>query len=168
MRATTLIELLITLAVLTLALFFISPAIFTLPNNIKISQEADLFKSFIYQVQHKARQHKEKYALFLAKTEDKWCAIALKKAFNNTASCNCLNYHTCDLSQGYYLYQNQFNSRVETALFFPTVFLNIEGVSGRLESKCLNIQLANEKRIIQFDKYGAINVLEEAKRSGCN
>lgn len=168
MRATTLIESIITLTILTLALYFISPVIFQLQDSHKIHHEAELFKSFIYQIQTKSRQHKEKYALFISQNDNKWCAIAIKKSISNTESCNCLNYQSCNLSQDYYLHHNAFNSRVETLNIFPTIFLNIDGISGRLESKCLSLHLGSQKRIMQFDKYGAINVLENAKRSQCN
>lgn len=181
LRAFSLVEIMITLAIMVIASFFISPVIFKLQDRIKLQNEIENLQSFIYQVQTKARYYKQSYSLTISQNStstkgdrnneiNQWCIIAIKKPTANSKQiiCDCLNLKSCVINDAYFLYQNQFpNIVLKNKSLYPKSFISIDGVAGRLESKCLHISLNNESDILQFDPWGRVYVNPKNKRSTC-
>ena len=169
-RAFTLIDILITLTLLTISILFISPILFSLQDKWALESEIENLSSFIYQIQTKARFQKKNYSLTIAQNnnEKKWCIIAIQKESSKQVICNCLNIKSCVLKDEYHLYENQHKNIVlRNKSLFPKSFISIDGNAGRLESKCINISLNNTSEILQFDQWGRIYVSPKNKRSTC-
>ncbi|MDP8162684.1 Type II secretory pathway, pseudopilin PulG [Pasteurella skyensis] len=170
LKAITLIETLITLCILVISLYFLSPVIFKLQDNHKLNTEIALVKSFIYQVQTKARYHKKRYSLLLSQdvAKQKWCIIAIKKKTRRRVKCNCLNLSSCAKFDEYLLYKNNIDgSQLNTSLYYPKTFINIDGIAGTLESKCVNISVNQYSEILKFNQYGVVDVIPKNKISRC-
>ncbi|HDL5538506.1 TPA: Type II secretory pathway, pseudopilin PulG, partial [Mannheimia haemolytica] len=50
---------------------------------------------------------------------------------------------------------------------YPKSFINVDGVSGQLESKCIKLSLNKENEILQFEQLGRVYVAAKNKRSTC-
>ncbi|MDP8051193.1 type II secretion system protein [Pasteurella atlantica] len=169
-KAFTLIETLITLTILVIALYFLSPSIFKLQDKMKLESELTQLKSFVYQVQTKARYHKKRYSLLISQdlNRQKWCVIAIKKKSRRKVRCDCLNLSSCAKFKEYLLYNNSYpETQIKSSLLYPKSFINIDGVAATSESKCLNIAINQQSEILQFHQYGVINVIAKNKTSKC-
>lgn len=169
-KAITLIETLTTIAIMVIAIYFVSPVIFTLQDRIALNQEIENIQSFIYQIQTKARYSKRNYTLTLSQQNNRWCMIAVIKPINSTKQviCDCLNKQFCNLNEEYHLYTPiHQNILLRNNSLYPKSFINIDGVSGKLESKCINISLNQESDILQIEQLGRVYVAEKNKRSTC-
>ena len=69
-RAFTLIDILITLTLLTISILFISPILFSLQDKWALESEIENLSSFIYQIQTKARFQKKNYSLTIAQNNN--------------------------------------------------------------------------------------------------
>lgn len=170
LRSFTLIEILIAIAVLTIATFFISPVIFTLQDKFALNSEIKHIQSFIYQIQTKARYSQESYSISISQNinDKQWCIIAIKKETSEQIICDCLNINSCIIKNYAYLYKNKYpNIILKNKSLYPKSFISIDGAAGRLESKCINISRNKESEILQFDQWGRIYVMEKNKRSNC-
>lgn len=168
-NAFTLIETLLTIAILVIVIFVTFLALFHLQDEFKLNNETKLFESFIYQVQTKARLEKRRYSISLAQQDKNWCAIALQKNDTEEVSCNCLDIENCTSFDSFLLYKNHFQkSEIYSSRLYPETFINIDGIKGTLESKCLRISVAKKSKILQFYQYGLLNILSENNRSQCN
>lgn len=171
-RAFTLLESLITLVILVIAIYFISPVIFRLQDSVALHQEIENLRSFIYQVQTQARYQKSNYSLTLSQneTKQKWCLIAIQKEKNNDKQiiCDCLNLSSCPTTRPYFLYQNQHRQiTLKNKSLYPKPFINVDGVAATLESKCLQLSRNNLTEILQINQYGRVYVIPKNKRSTC-
>lgn len=169
-RAITLIETLTAIAVMVIAIYFISPVIFILQDRIALHREIENIQSFIYQIQTKSRYSNRNYTLTLSQNNNQWCMIAVIKPINSTKQiiCDCLNKQFCHLDEEYHLYTPSYpNILLKNKSLYPKSFINIDGVSGQLESKCINISLNQESEILQFTQLGRVYVAEKSKRSSC-
>lgn len=170
LKSFSLLEILITIAILVISLLFISPVIFRLQDSIALNSEIENIQSFIYQIQNKARFSKRNYTLTISQNNQtkKWCIIAVQKPSSKQLICDCLNINSCHLQTEYLLYQNQQQNIVlKNKSIYPKAFINIDGLAGRLESKCINISRNNESEIIQLDQWGRVYVSSKNKRSTC-
>lgn len=170
LKSFSLLEILITIAILAISLLFISPVVFYLQDTIAINSEIENIQSFIYQIQNKARFTKQNYTLTISQDNQnkKWCIIAVQKPNSKQVICDCLNINSCNLQTEYHLYQNQQqNIILKNKSLYPKAFINIDGLAGRLESKCINISLNKENEILQFDQWGRVYVSQKNKRSTC-
>lgn len=171
-KAFTLIEAMITMAVFIIAIYFISPVIFRLQDNIALQQEMENIQSFIYHIQTKARYQKRNYSLTISQNEqqNKWCFIAIQKEINNAKqiACDCLNLTACGLKQPHFVYQNHHSQIIlKNKSLYPKAFINIDGVAGSLESKCIQLSRNNFTEILQFNQAGRIYAIPKNKRSTC-
>lgn len=171
-KAISLIELLITLAVMVIAIYFISPAIFHLPDPIILNNEVEQIRSFFYQIQTKARFTKTNYSLSVSQKNNQWCIIAIEKAEENKEiTCNCLNLLSCTIPASYHLYKSKESIKHKVSLkskdLYPNSFINIDGITGKLESKCLGLRINKSQLVMQFNEYGVINVAQQDKRTEC-
>lgn len=169
-KAITLIEILTTITIMVIVIYFVSPSIYTLQDRIVLDNEIDNIRSFIYQIQAKSRYSKRNYTITLSQQNNHWCMIAVIKPINSSKQvvCDCLNKQFCDLNEEYHLYTPLYNNIVlKNKSLYPKSFINIDGVSGQLESKCINISLNNENDILQLTPLGRVYVAEKNKRSTC-
>ncbi|HDV7283543.1 Tfp pilus assembly protein FimT/FimU [Mannheimia glucosida] len=169
-KAITLIEILTTITIMVIAVYFISPVIFTLQDRIALNSEIENIQSFIHQIQTKARYTKRNYTLTLSQRNEQWCMIAIIKPINTTKQiiCDCLNKQFCDLGKEYHLYTPTHQHIVlKNKSLYPKSFINIDGVSGQLESKCIKLSLNKENEILQFEQLGRVYVAAKNKRSTC-
>ncbi|MEG9476594.1 type II secretion system protein [Mannheimia indoligenes] len=169
-KAITLIEMLTAIAIMVIAIYFISPIIFTFQDRISLNSEIENIQSFIYQIQTKARYSKRNYTLTISQRNNQWCIVAAIKPINNTKQiiCDCLNKKSCSSTEEYHIYNpsNQ-NIILKNKSLYPKSFINIDGVSGQLESKCINLSLNKESEILQFEQLGRVYVAAKNKRSTC-
>ncbi|WP_373778417.1 Tfp pilus assembly protein FimT/FimU [Glaesserella sp.] len=169
-RAVTLIELLVTLALVVISFYFISPVLFRIQEHILITHEIDQIKTFVYQVQSRARYSKKNYSFTISQQEQEknWCIIAIEKIDNRQIICDCLNISGCHIQTGYYLYQASNNQLLlKNNSLYPKAFIDIDGKSARLSPKCLEISSNSVREILQFDQNGVVNVVQDGKRSSC-
>lgn len=167
--AFSLIETLIALSILVFAIYFISPVYFKINDLFAIRHEIEQVKSFIYQIQSKARYTKQNYTLTVSQNENdgKWCIVALKKNSSKQVVCNCLNIISCPIEE-YLVYYNHFNRvKLVNNSLYPKAFINIDGISGRLESKCIRFEIDKQNDILQLEQNGLIYVMPKNKRSSC-
>lgn len=163
---------LITLAILVIATHFISPILFQMYDRIALNNEIANLQSFIYQIQTKARYQQKNYTLTISQNNKtgNWCLIALSKqaGSKNEVICDCLNIKHCPANNEFLLYHNQYrNIQLSNKSLYPNSFINIDGMAGRLESKCLYLRLNQENEILQLDQWGRIYVIPKTKRSNC-
>lgn len=169
-KAITLIETLTAILIMVIATYFISPVIFTLQDKIALQREIENIQSFIYQIQTKARYSNRNYTLTISQRNNQWCMIAVIKPINSSKQviCDCLNKSFCALEEEYHLYTPSYPQTVlKNKSLYPKSFINIDGVSGQLESKCINISLNKESDVLQFTQLGRVYVAEKNKRSSC-
>ncbi|WGE33845.1 type II secretion system GspH family protein [Actinobacillus genomosp. 1] len=171
-KAFTLIESLITLSILIISFYLISPVIFQLQDNIALNNEIENIQSFIYQIQAKARYQKQSYTLTASQNlqTSNWCLIAIQKQTGSSQEivCDCLNVQQCHLTRHFLLYRNTHQHIVlKNQSLYPKSLINIDGTAGRLESKCLALSLNQASKILQFDQWGRIYVIPKDKRSRC-
>ncbi len=170
LKAVTLIEVLITIVLLVIVIHFVSPAIGKLQDSVKLKSELTQFRDFIYQVQEKARYSKKSYTLSLSQDlkNNRWCVIALKKKGRRRVKCNCLELSSCSSFKEYTLYQNHIkDSQIRTPLVYPKRFIDINGMTAKLESQCLKIKVNKQEAILQFKPYGIIDVISKNKKTKC-
>lgn len=169
-KAITLIEMLTAIAIMVIAIYFISPIIFTFQDRISLNSEIENIQSFIYQVQTKARYSKRNYTLTISQRNNHWCIVAAIKPINNTKQiiCDCLNKKSCSSTEEYHIYNpNNRNIILKNKSLYPNAFINIDGVSGQLESKCIKLDLNKESDILQLEQLGRVYVAAKNKRSTC-
>lgn len=167
-RATTVIELLVTLSIMLIAVYFISPIWFGLQDRILVENEVENLKSFLYQIQDKARYHNQNYALTLAQENSNWCIIAIAKKDEKSTACNCLNLKSCLLTENHYLlYRNIMDVSVYNRRFYPSIFTHFDGKSGNQSTICLNISKGKHQSVLQIQRNGVINVLDVKSRTQC-
>lgn len=171
-KAFTLIESLITLSILIISFYLISPVIFQLQDSLTLENEIENLQSFIYQIQVKARYQKQSYTLTASQNlqTNKWCLIAVRKRQDSTREiiCDCLHIEQCRLNRHSFLYRNIYpNIILKNHSLYPKSLLNIDGTAGRLESKCLALSLNRTSKILQFDQWGRVYVVQKDKRSHC-
>ncbi|AIZ79807.1 type II secretion system GspH family protein [Actinobacillus equuli subsp. equuli] len=171
-KAFTLIEILITFTILVISIYFISPITFHINDLIALNSEIESLQSFLYQLQTKSRYEKSNYTLTISQNnqEKSWCVIAIKKSNNNKKQiiCNCLNVKQCNIADEYQLHFNHHKGTViKNKSLYPESFINIDGIAGRLESKCIHLSLNKADEILQLDQWGRIYVIPKHKRSHC-
>lgn len=169
-KAVTLIELLITLVVMVISIYFLSPIIFQLSAPIVLNNEIDQIKSFIYHIQTQARYQKRSYSITIRQNSanHQWCMIAIEKKSSKETACDCLNLKSCRLTSAYSLYHTYLNQiKLKSNRLYPNVFMNIDGVAGRLETTCLGLAYRNVQQIVQFETNGLINIAQPHKRTQC-
>lgn len=169
-KAITLIEMLTAMAIIVISIYFISPIIFTFQDRIALNSEIENIQSFIYQIQTKARYSKRNYTLTISQQNNRWCMVAVIKPVNSNKKiiCNCLMKNSCNQNEEYHLYKPTHQSIVlKNKSLYPKSFINIDGVSGQLESKCIHLNLNKESDILQFDQLGRVYVAAKNKRSTC-
>ncbi|MFA9488926.1 MULTISPECIES: Tfp pilus assembly protein FimT/FimU [unclassified Mannheimia] len=169
-KAITLIEMLTAMAIMVIVIYFISPVIFTFQDRIALNSEIENIQSFIYQIQTKARYSKRNYTLTISQRNNQWCMVAVIKPRNSSKQviCDCLIKNSCASNEEHHLYRsNNQNIILRNKSLYPKSFINIDGVSGQLESKCINISLNNENDILQFEQLGRVYVAAKNKRSTC-
>lgn len=167
-RAFSLIESITTLTILVIAFYFISPTLFQFSDKIKLNNEIEQIKSFVYQIQTQARYTKQRYSLSISQpTSKSFCFIAVKKESSKQIACDCFNLSTCSSKEYQTYYSQNSNVILKNKSLYPNVFMNIDGISAKLESKCINVRLNDESDILQFDQNGVIYVMPKAKRSSC-
>ncbi|OOR98327.1 Type II secretory pathway, pseudopilin PulG [Haemophilus paracuniculus] len=167
-RAFSLIESITTLTLFVIAFYFISPSLFQFSDKIKLNNEIEQIKSFVYQIQSQARYTKQNYSLSISQpVSQKFCLIAVKKESSKQIPCDCFNLSSCTAKEYQTYYSQNSNVILRNRSLYPRVFMNIDGVSAKLESKCINMRLNDESEILQFDQNGVIYVMPKAKRSSC-
>lgn len=169
-RAITLIEILTTFVVMAISLYFLLPVIFHLPDPVLLNNEIDRVKSFLYQVQTKARYQQQRYSITVKQPQGnkQWCMIAIAKKNSKQTACDCSNINSCNITGEYYLYTSQLKSiKLISNSLYPKVFMNIDGVAGRLETVCLGLSYHHSQQVLQFDSNGIINVAQQNKRTKC-
>lgn len=167
-RAVTVIELLITLAITVIAGFYFSPTLFRLHDQFVVAQEVENVKSFLYGIQDKARFQNQNYALTIAQNEQGWCIVALAKKRGKQTACNCLTLASCDLNDAEYrLYRNQNAVSIYNKKLFPSILTYVDGKSGNQSSLCLGISKGQSQAILQIQRNGVINVIDQKARSQC-
>lgn len=169
-RAVALIELLITLVIIIISIYFISPILFRIQIPILLNNEIDQIKTFIYKIQTQARYKKQRYSLTISqnKTTYDWCIIAIEKHSSKEIICDCLNITNCKLDSSYYIYKSKLkNLELKSKNIYPNSFMNIYGNAGRLETVCLGLKYNQYQKVIQFDANGIINVAQDNKRTKC-
>ncbi|WP_301099771.1 Type II secretory pathway, pseudopilin PulG [Otariodibacter sp.] len=168
-RAFTLIELLTVLSITFISIYFLSPIIYRLQDQIILSSEIENIRSFFYQIQSKARYTKQNYSVSIKQNQHDFCIIAIQKTDRKFNKCNCFSINSCNIQSEYFIYHNiSDNIALKSNGIYPKPFLSIDGKSGKLESKCLGIQKNNNDKILQFDQNGLINVIQKKKRSQCS
>lgn len=169
-RAITFIELLITLSVMVIAIYFISPIIFHLPDPIILNNEVDNLRSFIYRVQSQARFQKNNYAIFANQQNatSQWCLIAIAKNNEKLPPCNCFDLPSCQLKSGYFLYTPLSQKiQLKSNNLYPNTLLDISGKSATLSDKCLGLSVNKSSSILQFKPLGVIYVAQNNQRTRC-
>lgn len=166
-RAITVIELLITLSITVIALYFISPIIFSLQDHILVQREMDNIKAFFYKIQSQARYQQQNYAISIAQNNTRWCIIAVAKNSEKQTACNCLNLSSCQIKNHYDVYYNHFNVSLYNKNFYPKIFTHFDGISGNQSTICLNVSSGNEQAILQIQRNGVMNVITGKTRSRC-
>lgn len=171
-RAFTLIEILITLTILVISLYFISPAVFYVHDRIALNDEIENVRSFIYQIQTLSRYKKQNYSLTVSQDEhrEKWCIVAVKKERGNKGQliCDCLNLQSCQGDNEKISYFNMHKKiKIRNKSLYPNSFINIDGLSGRLEAKCIHFEINGESEILQLEQTGRVYVMPKNKRSQC-
>lgn len=169
LRAVTTLELLITLAISIIAIYFISPVWFQLQDRIMIENEVENVKSFLYQIQDNSRYKNQNYALTIAKNNQNWCIIAVAKTQEKSTACDCLNLKSCDLNKTeYQLYRNIHQVDIYNRNLYPKILTHFDGKSGNQSTICLNIFKEKNQAILQIQRNGVINVLiDQRARSQC-
>lgn len=167
-RAFNLIESITTLTIFVIAFYFISPSLFQNSDKIKLNNEIEQIKSFIYHIQSQARYTKQRYSLSISQaTSQKFCFIAVKKESSKQIACDCFNLSTCMAKEYQTYYSQSSNIILRNKNLYPKVFMNIDGISAKLESKCINMRLNKESEILKFDQNGAVYVIQKSKRTQC-
>lgn len=169
-RAITLIETLITLALIVISIYFISPVVFRVHDSYLVENELDHITSFIYQIQSRARYTKTAYSINLVenRAEKRWCMVAIQKQRSQRELCNCFQLSACPRQAVYQLYSIQSEKvEMKTNKQFPQYTLDIDGLSGGMEEGCLKLRNRDYEQILQFDPRGVINVAQPNARTEC-
>ncbi|MGQ8821320.1 Type II secretory pathway, pseudopilin PulG [Bibersteinia trehalosi] len=168
-RAITLLETLITLAIIVIASYFISPVLFSFQDQLLVENEIENVKSFLYQLQDKARYQNRNYALNIAQNSQHWCIIAIAKNSGKSTACDCLNLKSCQLlGLDYHLYKNHNNVSIYNKNTYPKILTYFDGRSGNQSTICLSISKGKNQAILQIQRNGVINVILDTKsRSQC-
>lgn len=169
LRAVTVIELLVTLTINIIAIYFISPVWFQLQERIMVESEVENVKSFLYQIQDQSRYTNQNYAVTVARNNQDWCIIAFAKNQEKTTACNCLNLTSCDIKNTeYHLYKNTHQVDIYNRNLYPKVLTHFDSKSGNQSTICLNISKGDNQTILQIQRNGVINVISDQKsRSQC-
>ncbi|MDH2997734.1 hypothetical protein A1D22_08425 [Pasteurellaceae bacterium LFhippo2] len=167
LNAFSLIESLVTLLVVVIALYFISPVIFKLHSQMSLDNEIEQIKNFVYHIQTKARYQQKNFSLSINQSRDRWCMVAVENEDEKQIACDCLNLTSCVIPKSYLLYQSPTRLKLISNSLYPNVFSNIYGVSGQLSNKCLGLEMDNLNEYIQFDPRGVIYVAQKGKRTTC-
>lgn len=169
-KAITLIEMLTAIAIMVIAIYFISPILFIFQDRVALNSEIENIQSFIYQIQTKARYSKRNYTLTISQRNNRWCIVAAIKPINNTKQviCDFLTKNSCSSVEEYHIYHpNNRNIMLINKSLYPNAFINIDGASGQLESKCIKLHLNKESDILQLEQLGRVYVAAKNKRSTC-
>lgn len=169
-RAVSLIETLITLTLIVISVYFISPIFFRFHDSYLVNSEAEQIKSFIYQIQAKARYTKTAYSINFVENSgnNRWCMVAIQKLESGREICNCFQPKSCRNQANYSIYPNQFPTvSMKTNKRYPQYTLDIDGVSAGMEEGCLKLIRNSYSQILQFDPRGMINVAQPNARTEC-
>lgn len=166
-RAMTFIESVITLTLMVIAFYFLSPVLFHIHSYRVLENEISQLKSFLYRVQSQARFRQQNYQLSMAEHQGRWCIIAVVKKTQKQTACHCGYLASCALQDGYVIHRSLPNIVLNARRIYPSVLANLDGKSGEISATCLNVAVENHRMIIQIQRNGVINVLPQNARSQC-
>lgn len=150
-KSFTLIEILITISILVISLYFSTPILLRLSDAFLLDNETKQIQSFFYKLNTQARTLQQNMTVFINQKQDQYCIAVTTKDL-----CDCFEADLCQ-KQFIDLYiSNKGNFVLNSKDLYPKAFLQINGNRARYQEKCLGIGLNDKKKIIYFRANGII------------
>lgn len=168
-KGVTLLELLIGLAILSLALSFAAP-LWQRDNPQQIlAKEQHRLYLFLRQIQGRAENSSQIW-LILAKRDvvnQSWCITAQVKS---DTRCDCFNPKQCPKALSAHFYQPYFAGKtmLESPKWYPIEVARFNGVRNTIDSNCFVLQAENYRTLFSFFNVGSLKLKTNQSASACN
>lgn len=168
-KGVTLVELLIGLAIISLALAFAVPLWQTDSPKSILAKEQHRLYLFLRQIQARAENSSEVWSLFVNRNlaTQQWCLTAQVK---NDQACDCLNPTHCPKEVYAHFYYPYFPEKtmIQSPYLYPKEITKFYGIRNTSVTRCFVLQAENERTLFSFFNVGSIRLKTDQAASACN
>lgn len=158
-KGMTLVELLIGLAIISIALNFAVPLWKTDSPKTILAKEQHRLYLFLRQIQARAENSSEVWFLLINRNlaTQQWCLTAQVK---NNQTCDCLNPINCPKEVYAHFYYPYFPNKtmIQSHHIYPKEITRFDGIRNTIVTRCFILQAENERTLFLFFNVGSIRV----------
>ncbi|BFU59562.1 MULTISPECIES: type II secretion system protein [Rodentibacter] len=167
-KGATLIELLIALAIISIALSFILPLWQRDDDKMILAKEQRRLYLFLRQIQARAENSSEIWFILANRNPatQQWCMTAQVK---NDKLCDCLHSTNCPKEVYAHFYYPYFAEKtmIVSPKIYPVEVARFNGIRNTIDSNCFLLQAGEERTLFSFFNVGSLKLKPNQSASAC-
>lgn len=167
-KGATLLELLIGLAIISIALSFVVPLWQTDNPKTILAKEQHRLYLFLRQIQSRAENSAEIWFILANRNlaTKQWCMTAQVKS---DKLCDCFHPNNCPKEVYAHFYYPYFaeHTMIASPKFYPTEVARFNGVRNTIDSNCFLLQAGEERTLFSFFNVGSLKLKPNQSASAC-
>ncbi|QPB42789.1 type II secretion system protein [Rodentibacter haemolyticus] len=167
-KGATLIELLISLAIISIALSITAPLWQRDDNKMILAKEQHRLYLFLRQIQARAESSSEIWFILANRNPatQQWCMTAQVK---NDKLCDCLQPTNCPKEVYAHFYYPYFTEKtmIVSPKIYPIEVARFNGVRNTIDSNCFLLQAGEERTLFSFFNVGSLKLKPNQSASAC-
>lgn len=167
-KGATLLELLIGLAIISIALYFSMPLWQTENSKNILAKEQHRLYLFLRQIQGRAENSSEIWFILANRNmaTQEWCITAQVKS---DKLCDCLHPTNCPKEVYAHFYYPYFADKttIISPKTYPTEVARFNGVRNTIDSNCFLLQSGEERTLFSFFNVGSLKLKPNQSASAC-
>ncbi|AOF52260.1 prepilin-type N-terminal cleavage/methylation domain-containing protein [Rodentibacter caecimuris] len=167
-KGLTLVELLIGLAIISIALSFSLPLWQTDNPKTILAKEQHRLYLFLRQIQGRAENSSEIWFILANRhpTTKQWCMTAQVK---NDKRCDCFAPTSCPKEVYAHFYYPYFDQKtmIISPKIYPTEMARFNGIRNTIDSNCFLLQAGDESTLFSFFNVGSLKLKPNQSASAC-
>ncbi|MDG6895904.1 type IV pilus minor pilin ComGF family protein [Volucribacter amazonae] len=167
-KGITLLEILLTLFILSLLLMNVPPLWRSLNEYLVLNREQQRLKIFLQQIQYYTANNNEIWLLLANRqlTQQRWCLTAQPK---DQYLCDCLFPQHCPQAVNAYFYYPYFpqQSMLISQQYYPTEITRINGVRHTFSTACFALKVGERQTLFSLFNVGSIRLKANDPLSAC-
>ncbi|OOF51790.1 prepilin-type N-terminal cleavage/methylation domain-containing protein [Rodentibacter genomosp. 1] len=167
-KGATLLELLITLTIISITLSFTIPFWQTDNPKMILAKEQHRLYLFLRQIQGRAENSSEIWFILANRhpTTKRWCMTAQVK---NDKLCDCLNPTVCPKEVYAHFYYPYFadQTTIMSPKIYPLEIARFNGIRNTIDSNCFLLQVGDDRTLFSFFNVGSLKLKPNQSASAC-
>lgn len=167
-KGATLMELLMVLAIISIALGFTVPLWQTDNPKTILSKEQHRLYLFLRQIQARAENSADIWFILANRhpTTQRWCITAQVK---NDRLCDCLNPTACPKEVYAHFYYPYFEKQtmIVSPKLYPVEVARFNGVRNTIDANCFLLQAGEARTLFSFFNVGSLKLKPNQSASAC-